>query len=368
MNQLTLTRRAFLAPFLITFLVISSCKKDPTDVPRGPGGSHTNLGPKVNEWLEEQASKVTGDRSQKIESLRNNINWSTLHEEDLYTGETMLVASVNPSYKTENNKGKNPVNYVLFIVDKEGKIRKGNIVQYLPAINSAFKTLENGFFTRFYNSERDDLSGTLTFLTVSDDLLYEMSYEKGRLKSHSVVERKPQTSSTGKTNIECYDVWWVTYYPDGSTTWEYLYSFCNGGEQPCKGSFSTNGRTYLIGCGGGGGGEEGGDEVERIHTLVWTFLSNPDGTGVGEIKSVETAKGKKNSNYPQGGYFTSLTHNWSTCNFCTLPTDVWWETSHNTSASAQTASITLVGNLNYDGQQMHGLINTKSWAFQEVFP
>jgi hypothetical protein len=222
-------------------------------------------------------------------------------------------------------------------------------------------------FYKIFNFKTLDNDGTFTFLNIIDKPLYEFRYENGELHTFSVAQKGPPpagTMNTAGNNIQrtesCTAWYWVTTNPDGSQNWEYLYTTCDGGG--CD--------PYAIDCGGGGGGGSSEPESEGLRDVEWTVVSNPVNPNVGEIKSAERMRGRRVASQPQGGYFTGITHYWSFCNFCSSsePYNVWWETSNSVSASAQSASSTVTGNLNYEGGSYPGLTNTKTWSFQQVFP
>jgi hypothetical protein len=119
--------------------------------------------------------------------------------------------------------------------------------------------------------------------------------------------------------------------------------------------------------GNGGGNNDAEYEFEAAKTVTWTVSWAPDSSG--QIISIERIKGKRVSTEPQGGHFTSISHYWADCNFCSSahPYDVWIEESHEVSASDQQANASVSGTLHYQGFVYHPS-GSKQWSFSQVFP
>jgi hypothetical protein len=148
--------------------------------------------------LNNEKSKATKDRPAKIQSLQDNLVFSGLRFEELNEGERLILIPVGKYFKSVNNKDNNPFNYLLLILDKTNNIRKGNIVQYVTPDGKTATAVPTNTFYKFYNLKILGCDGKFTFLTITDDLLYEMKYEKGSLKTYSEVNQKQNAS--GKAN------------------------------------------------------------------------------------------------------------------------------------------------------------------------
>jgi len=362
-------RNNFIGCLLLLTLTFATCKKEDSVNNKPTPEIDSEIVSKVIVWLDaEKSATLKEEKRAKIQLLKESLSFKQLWYEESINEEKFVVIPINQNFLSDNNKGKSPKNYLLIVLDNTGRIRKGNIVQYIS--NSVANiSLETNSFYKIYNYRQLQNNATFSFLSITDYLTYEIVFKNGTPYSFSYTQQKDKVSTGGKeiakTELMCWDVFWVTYYPNGTSYWEYLYSYC--GDEECQETRILAGRGSIINCGGGSGGGE--YELEVIRSVDWTVTPNPTG-GTGEIKSTETFKGKRNSNHPQGGYFTSMNHNSSICNFCSSsePNNVWWETSTSYSASAQTATSSVTGNLNYDGQQYHGLTNTKSWSFEQLFP
>jgi len=355
-----------------------SCKKETQSLPESNPQQEAIVDQatinNVNAWLDEKkAIAIKDDSKTKIQLLKDNLVFSKLKFEEYKNGEKFIVIPISRNFTTVNNKDKNPGNYLLLTLENTGKIRKGNIVQYVPANRQTNEVLATNSFNKIFNYKEFSNDATFTFLSITDDLQYAIKFENGKVSELNILKQKEKPSDSGndgsRTQVpQCYSVFWVTYYPDGSSNWEFLYSFCEG---ECQTTKVAAGLAFRLNCFGGGGEGEPEYELEVHRTKEWTVTSNPINPAGGEIKSLETIKGRRNSSEPQGGHFTQITHGLSACNFCSSnnPGDVWSETSNTVAvSSAQSAISTVTGNLNYRGIPYNGINNTKTWSFQEVFP
>lgn len=233
---------------------------------------------KVNNWLDQQEGKFSGDRPSQVNMLQQNLDFGALEIQELYAGEKLIVVPVKNGFVTENNKHLNPVHYALFILDEKQSIRKGNIVQFVADATYPSKNLPANFFHNYYNLKETGISGKIAFLNVAGDFQYETKYDKGNVISNSVIQRKANAVSTGGGPVTeaCYDVWYVTWYTNGTSNWEYLFSFCDGGngELPCRGTISASGRDLQVECGGGGSGPGGGGGLAEVINLLTTPCKN----------------------------------------------------------------------------------------------
>jgi hypothetical protein len=357
LSSVRVLRTIVLIASCILFFV--SCKRE--NLPSGQG-STPNAGQqqdidKVKAWLLDQEAQASEDRPARIANLQANLDFDGMRTETLYNGQTMLVVPVKKGFVTENSKGKDPLNSLVLRLNAAGKITRGNIIQYLSKQRPMLDKLPANFFHDFYNGGITGLTATITFLSVAGELQAEVTRDNGKLVSNSEVKRKPKDSGPGgKISIECYDVWWVTYYPDGSSTWDFLYSFCTGGEQPCKSALVVNGKNYLVGCGGGGGDEEG---VELTRPLQWTVWTSADHTY--GVVSIETVKGKRTGGGT--GYFTNINHS-NSSGFG--DNQYFTETQSVVTQGTSYVSSALNGQL-YRGSTPIEVHNEKSWQFQEIF-
>jgi hypothetical protein len=347
---------------LVVMLFLISCQKELAD------GSSANANvAKVNSWVETQKAAVLPGKVANIELLKANLNFSGLKIEKSNDNEQLLIVPVKDNFKTLRNISEKTNVKLVLIIDKEGKVRKGNIVQYTPPNGQASNDIPDNTFYNIFNTAESVSDGQFRFLSVTGRWLYQLDYKDGKMQSYGIIQPGSAGSNTGtsRTNT-CLD-WYliITYYlPDGTTyqTREYIGTTCDG----CG---STMNQTLCPDDNGGGNSESYEFAVAR--DVNWKVADNPESLGTGSgIYSHERLKGKRVAGETFGGHFTSNSfHYWSDCNFCSSsnPYDVWWETFAYLSATGgSAASCRVEGRLQYKSVVSFP-VNTKTWAFNEVF-
>lgn len=334
---------------------------------------------KVNNWLDQQEGKFSGDRPSQVNMLQQNLDFGALEIQELYAGEKLIVVPVRTGFVTETNKQLNPVQYALFILDAKQSIRKGNIVQFVADATYPSKNLPANFFHNYYNLKEISISGKIAFLNVAGDFQYETKYDKGKLVHHTVLEYKKRGSTSGPAiEAECYDVWLIQIFPDGSyQIIQFLYSFCIGGtggggngEQPCRGTVNVSGRGLQVECGGGGSGPGGGATFAVTKLMTWEAYREVMANAPALIFAQIQLWGVRDSNEPQGGHFTNaFSHDTYTENFSTY--GMSWSGSYTQAwHGTQAAYHTVQGTIDYGpyGPPPKYIYKSKTFLFAEVFP
>jgi hypothetical protein len=277
---------------LAVMLLFISCQKEVDQIPVNTTAEISNQAviTKINSWLENKKVGLADDLSSKIERLKTNLDFGTLHLEKYKQKDRLVIVPLKNSFKSANNEDKNPVNYLVVVLPEQGDITKGNIIQYVSATGKN-KALLNAF-SKIFNFEELDCNGQFTVLSITDDFRYELKFENNKLKSIAELRTKPG-SDKQKTNgcIEWYLV--TTYhYSDGSSEsyWQYVFTSCD-----CEQVRNIDCRRFRINCGGGSGG--GGDiEYEEEYTASGTlenavyWFAQVDGGGTLKTTQILYAK------------------------------------------------------------------------------
>ncbi|HMH23008.1 MAG TPA: hypothetical protein VK563_14575 [Puia sp.] len=342
----------FLA-ILCLLMIFYSCKKDGTLT--YPNLSISN---QVNAWLESQKSTTIQIKNENIKALNEHLDFNKVGIEHLNEKEKLIVVPIKDGYSIKNNNQlfsttQNPIYSLVLVLNESGKIRKGNIVQYIPESQTTTKIPDNTFHNIF-NQKKLEVSGRFRFLNLQETLFFEFNYGKGSMTSASL--RQPKSKTTEVTNgpvdqygADCIAWYWVEYDTDsgdeiGST---YLYTTCDGG--------------------GGGGGSSGGDdsepEIGQNRLAPWVVASNPD--LLWTVTSTETLSGVLNSSQPLGGHFTNIIHQGSA--LVASPGYSWLE-YNATSYSDYTASSSISGVITRsDGNQYYLPTITHYFIFNDYF-
>lgn len=346
----------------------TACKKERETVKPQQPEVNTELVNKIKAWLEEQkSSQYKEEKKTTIQLLEDNLQMDRLWVEEYKQNEKFILVPISKRFISANNKGKDPVSYLLLVLDVAGNIRKGNIAQYMPVNKNANANLEKNTLYKIYNYQQLSFDATITYLSVTDELNYEMVFKNGNTRSLSVIKQKDEDSTGGKgTAVQrCWDVYWVTYYEDGSSTWDFMYTYC---DDDCNTTRNVVGRGIVIACAGG----SGDPEYELIHNKLMRWEVYRETAGPPDFYIAVQAKvflfGKKDPAYPQGGYFTSTreaeiwTENFGyDMDFQSLANQAW--------VGGQHAYHMVQGNVIYppNTKEPHYVYKTQTWDFADVF-
>ena len=251
----------------------------------------------MNAWLDRKHSTNTA-RNERIKIIRENLDFPRLSFEELNQGEKFIIVPIKKGFIANAHKADNPINNLLLILDKQGNIRKGNLVQYIPENRQAMNSVPAYTFYGMFNDHKVGADGRFVFLSIFDKFLYETKYENGSQETFSEIRPKSEPANTAsRENQTCTDWYLITtyYYADGTTvTYEsFLYTTCSGC-QPGELCSEIDGT-------GGGDGNSVDYEYNVSKSVYWTVHSF---RAAGEIKSIERLRGKRVATASQGGYFT----------------------------------------------------------------
>jgi len=196
-------------------MYFNSCKK--ADTQNSPV-TNKDIISKVNIWLDNRKSENKPITNENIERVRKSLDFSRLRFEELNKYQDVLIIPINKSFKSILNKDKDPVNNLVLWINKSGTITKGNLVQFIPADNQIMADVPANTFTKIFNGKNSDCDGKFVFLTPADWLLYELTYENGKIHSYGLAKLKENKS--GNARLETCILWYLTitlYYDDGST-------------------------------------------------------------------------------------------------------------------------------------------------------
>ncbi|MFN8289693.1 MAG: hypothetical protein U0U70_05530 [Chitinophagaceae bacterium] len=296
---------------LLFVLSLLSCKKqsDQLAAPVPPAAAPDSvLIKQINAWMDlETQVHEEPERKATIQRVKQSLDFSRMQVEEYKEGMKFILVPLRSSFVSNTNKEIRPENTVLFRTDAGGEIGKGNIVQYIPENISSGTKLPAGLIKKVFTEQAAPGTFRLTFTSVADFLLYEIKFKDGKPASMGVADQRAKAAAPGQGRGEqveqCYDVFWVEFYPDGSTVWSYMYSYCN---DACNTSRQVAGRGAIIAC-GGNSGEAVEYELIQNKTMRWeVYRENagpPDFYFL--VKASVILRGVKKSTEPGGGHFTN---------------------------------------------------------------
>jgi hypothetical protein len=133
--------RYLLVAMLCSVLIVSACQKEASEeMPKkvvDKDGAAKDLAAKVAAWLGTKKAEMTTrkpgqEMKERIQSLQDNLDFSKAWYEQRNSQEKFAVIPVKEGFKSQNNKDKNPFNYLVVALDGGATITKGNLIQYLP--------------------------------------------------------------------------------------------------------------------------------------------------------------------------------------------------------------------------------------------
>lgn len=162
--------------------------------------------------------------------------------EDYRDGEHFTVVPIKPTPALSKHiePGTSPIEYLLLTEDKDGKIRRSNIVLFYPDNTTLTKLPANSFHDFFLN-EAIGVDGRFVLISLGDVKHYEMKMRDSKPSLFKLWQSRAPAYQGDQICIDWYLITTI-YYTDGHTEIyeEYLYTACYGN-------------------GGGGGGSNTGN-------------------------------------------------------------------------------------------------------------
>src|SRR4030095_13257141 len=292
-------------------ILISSCKKEGA-IPKDTPSENLVIINKINAWLEETKKADTSQHSTTtIQSIKDNLDFTKISFEKLSDKEKFCIVALKNEFQSSYNINKYKITNVVFILNENDSIRKGNIIQFLPDNSSSITIIPHNTFYKIFNHQLLDVDGKFSFLSIKDRIIWEIGYKDKKPYSYGVAEaRESNSDPVGRVN-ECINWYLVTTYTytDGTTytTEQYLYTDCGR----CEQTRLANGTVYRINCGGGGGGGTG-TSYPVSKPVDWKVgVATGIAAGAWYVQSYETLNGVRvPGSEPDNGYFTGTqTHN-----------------------------------------------------------
>jgi hypothetical protein len=212
---------------LVTSFIFYGCQKEIQERNDFVLLSKEEARSKVANWLNKEQALSAKGRKEKIQQLEDYLDFDRVCTEQLNAREKLIIIPVKGGYKTVNNKGKSVSSTAVFIVNKDGEIRQGNVLQYASGSADKGNDFPDNTIAKIYNNQKIECSGKFTLLSVYDRFEYELTYNEGNLQSAGYM--KPKTSANGRSSV-CL-AWYLvttTFYSDGSqgTTETFLGTTC----------------------------------------------------------------------------------------------------------------------------------------------
>src|SRR6266542_2684392 len=107
-----------LSTVLLFSFILLSCKKEDSKSTDTSTQLNQDLIAKINSWLDTLKVGANENQILKLESLKQNLNFSELHLEKYLQNDQFVVVPVGNKFKSANNADKNPTNYLLLVLSE----------------------------------------------------------------------------------------------------------------------------------------------------------------------------------------------------------------------------------------------------------
>lgn len=218
---------------LVSVLIISflfSCKV--SEINHGLGYSkqvNSLFKEQALNWLNSNKTSSVSQSNNKIDFLIANLKFNKLRTEEIRNEEKLLLIPISSKFKTEYNDDKAIANVLMLILTFDGKIRKGQIVQYQTSDNNFIKEFPINLLHNCYTFK--DWNGKLSYYNIFNHLIYEIENRNNDLYSLAINTFKDELDTNNENNKDRRNWFLVTtYYKAGKiekTVEKYMYTTSN---------------------------------------------------------------------------------------------------------------------------------------------
>jgi hypothetical protein len=315
MNRL-LSPRAFVASLLFLIVTIIACQKatEPRVNESSANPLSDNEKSAVKNWL--SAQRAVAKDTVEFNEIVKSLDWSNADKTNYTGGSSLLAIPVRKQVIDQKmstllaKRSAFTKDFLVILLSPQETVTQGNLIYITPAGGSNSSTASR-LVADVLDKSSTNFNGTFTMMTMNTEVMYELLYKNNNRYAESKIKGAPktekhavgpdgfkQTASADKTvngekrvNEEyCLDWYWVTFYDDGSTSWEYMFTqcgLCDANGIGAKGSVEK----IKVNCGGGGGGGGGGGnacgmDVDDMHADLDEAITSSSGaqvsgTGIG---------------------------------------------------------------------------------------
>ncbi len=209
--------------------------------------------------------------------------------------DVIIILPIKKGFVSLNNVSKGATSTAVFRLHNNEIIR-GNIIQHFSHTDNS-PQLPKGLASKVFNGENLQ-NYWVAILNVKDEFEMESDYKNGKFVSLQMVKEKiekPEGSEISSSSQRCTSTYLVTWYSDGSSDWNLLFTICNGtgSSENCNETKLAFGKSFSR-CNGGGlsGGGSNNNTCTDAHTdegntivdnLLNTFSASDDKVSITTI-------------------------------------------------------------------------------------
>lgn len=246
----------FKATALFILFSLQACKKQDKSIRSGETSFSLTEKQQISNYLGSKKEKTGDSGKTAIDTILHQISWDQYYIAADDFGNKITVFALKNSLV--NNM------FVLLYSGKEDGIYKG---AELAVVNNkdinVYSKLE--LLAKLYTNKEVLFTGSIEYYRITREFMYKQGYASGIKEYTAVRECRKKTSEVKNITEEetCYNVYLVTYWSDGSATYDFLYSYCVAPDCPdlrANGSLiiSSGNIENVVECGGGSGGNGSG--------------------------------------------------------------------------------------------------------------
>jgi hypothetical protein len=257
---------------LITFVSVlfTSCKKNIMDANPKPEIKTAELNKQeVIDYVLSKRVKGDHELNSSIDTVLSLVNWSNYKIVSNTAGKKLTILEMSNIME-----GK-----LLMLLYSENDKQGYQGVQ-LASVNKHPNSLVNEIdaIAAIYKAEKVMFSGSVSYFKITKEFRYELGYEDGKMKFSKILGSKPKPSTSGMAESgDCYDVYLITYWSDGSTSWNYIGTICAPSDdcdmqRTFKFASGTTSINFRCGPNSGSGGGSGGGDTNSDAEIVNMFF------------------------------------------------------------------------------------------------
>jgi hypothetical protein len=205
------------AAFICLILNLTACRKQDTTATAEQTTISKNEKLVITNYLNSRKTRTDELGIRAIDTVLQQVNWDRYFTAKDKAGNKLTVFELNTVslnkvflllYKGENSDAYS---------DAQLAVVKDN---NSPGLNKA------ELIANVYSDRKFDFTGSIEYYQITKEFVFTRGYKNGQseyTKVHDMKKGKPGGNAVEET---CYNVYLVTYWNDGSTTYDFLYSYC----------------------------------------------------------------------------------------------------------------------------------------------
>jgi hypothetical protein len=204
-----------------------------------------------------------------IDTVLQQVNWEQYYIANDKTGNKLTVFELK-------NSSLHGMFLLLYTGKNSGKYEDAQLAVVKNTGNSGQSKAK--VIADIYAGNNLNFTGGVEYYKITKEFLFARGYKNGQSEYTKAYDIKKGNSGNSIAEETCYNVYLITYWNDGSTTYDFLYSYCvstcpdlrsGGSINISTGNIENTARCGASGNGGGGtGGTNNNSECVNLPTAT----------------------------------------------------------------------------------------------------